>query len=301
MSDVKSSFSGEHVQLPSAKADPGDRLLEYDQLPDWQRDNRYIFTGYRRATHSYKKAAQSLAYIHNQTGNIFSHLLAMPLLVTAVSLALVLQDIPLDPTDIAIFAIFALGATTCFLLSTTFHTFACHSPTVEALWLRLDFLGIAVLTASTFISGEYYLFYCEPTRQAIHFSITSSLALLTILVLTLPTFQGPRYRPFRLLCFSLLGLSGFAPMIDSLLHHGWIHARRYSVGYYLVEMLVEIVGAVLYASRVPERFAPGRFDLWAHSHQWFHLCAVAGTGVHVAGLTSAVENTKGIDRCLVGW
>ncbi|XP_012673373.1 membrane progestin receptor delta isoform X2 [Clupea harengus] len=33
----------------------------------------------------------------------------------------------------------------------------------------------------------------------------------------------------------------------------------------------------LFASHLPERLAPGRFDYFGHSHQLFHICAVVGT------------------------
>ncbi|OCT66613.1 hypothetical protein XELAEV_18042865mg [Xenopus laevis] len=33
----------------------------------------------------------------------------------------------------------------------------------------------------------------------------------------------------------------------------------------------------LFASHLPERLAPGRFDYFGHSHQLFHVCAVLGT------------------------
>ncbi|KAM4536660.1 membrane progesterone receptor epsilon [Odontesthes bonariensis] len=33
-----------------------------------------------------------------------------------------------------------------------------------------------------------------------------------------------------------------------------------------------LVSALFNISKIPERFAPGRFDIWGHSHQWFHCC-----------------------------
>ncbi|KAF4549814.1 ADIPOR-like receptor IZH2-like protein [Elsinoe fawcettii] len=277
------------------------QLLHWDEIPDWQRDNRYILTGYRRATYSYKKAVASLGYLHNQTGNIFSHLLAVPTLIVSAAVAYHLQEVPLATLDRLILAIFVVGASTCFLLSTSFHTFACHSPTVEELWVRVDFTGIIVITATTFVAGEYYLFYCEQTRMIIHMTVTVSLAVLTIIVLLTPKFQGPDYRTFRLACFCLMGVSGFVPMIDSLAHYGWAHSMRYSIHYYLIEMLLELLGAATYGCRVPERFAPGRFDIWGHSHQFFHLFSAAAALVHLAGLANALRNTKSFDRCAAGW
>lgn len=33
-----------------------------------------------------------------------------------------------------------------------------------------------------------------------------------------------------------------------------------------------VVSAVFNISKVPERLCPGAFDIWGHSHQWFHCC-----------------------------
>lgn len=64
-------------------------------------------------------------------------------------------------------------------------------------------------------------------------------------------------------------------------------------------MLLEILGAAAYGFRVPERFAPGDFDIWGHSHQFFHLFSAAAALVHLAGLANAVRNTRSFDRCAV--
>ncbi|KAJ3011214.1 hypothetical protein HKX48_006964 [Thoreauomyces humboldtii] len=48
--------------------------------------------------------------------------------------------------------------------------------------------------------------------------------------------------------------------------------------------VIYFIGAVVYASRVPERWAPGKFDIWFHSHQIFHILVVAAAVVHYYGV-----------------
>ncbi len=45
-----------------------------------------------------------------------------------------------------------------------------------------------------------------------------------------------------------------------------------------------IVGALLYAMRVPERFYPGRFDYLGASHQIFHCLILAAAWSHYISL-----------------
>ena len=40
-----------------------------------------------------------------------------------------------------------------------------------------------------------------------------------------------------------------------------------------------ITGAGLYAARIPERFLPGKCDIWFQSHQIFHLLVSILKGV----------------------
>jgi len=56
------------------------------------------------------------------------------------------------------------------------------------------------------------------------------------------------------------------------------------------------LGVAVYAARVPERWAPGRFDLVGHSHQLFHLFVVAGAYAHYL---AGVEYLKwrDVDKC----
>ncbi|XP_009944534.1 PREDICTED: progestin and adipoQ receptor family member 6-like, partial [Leptosomus discolor] len=46
---------------------------------------------------------------------------------------------------------------------------------------------------------------------------------------------------------------------------------------YCHHLLLALLTGFLFASHLPERLAPGRFDYIGHSHQLFHICAVLGT------------------------
>lgn len=50
-----------------------------------------------------------------------------------------------------------------------------------------------------------------------------------------------------------------------------------SVAGYFYHLLFAALTGFLFASHLPERLAPGRFDFIGHSHQLFHICAVVGT------------------------
>lgn len=120
---------------------------------------------------------------------------------------------------------------------------------------------------------------------------------MTIIVLLTPRLQTPEWRTFRLGVFCMMGLSGFIPMVDSLITYGWEYSARFSIDYYLFEMLLEVCGAMAYGFRIPEKYWPGRFDILGASHQWFHMFSATAAMVHLAGLINAVRNTRGWERC----
>ena len=49
--------------------------LNYDEIPDWYRDNAYILTKYRDTNKGFKYYFYSIFKLHNETINIWSHLL----------------------------------------------------------------------------------------------------------------------------------------------------------------------------------------------------------------------------------
>ncbi|KAM4604545.1 membrane progestin receptor delta-like, partial [Discoglossus pictus] len=55
---------------------------------------------------------------------------------------------------------------------------------------------------------------------------------------------------------------------------------------HLYHLLFALLTGFLFASHLPERLAPGRFDYFGHSHQLFHICAVLGTHFQLEAVLS---------------
>lgn len=151
-------------------------LLTFDQLPKWHQDNEFILHGYRPISGSARISFRSWSYIHNESVNIYSHLI--PAVVFLLGEWFILQYLTskypnITSVDYFIFSFFLLTAVVCLGLSTTYHTLMNHSSDVEQLWLRFDLVGIVVLTLGDFISGIYMVFWCEPLERKIYWSMVS--------------------------------------------------------------------------------------------------------------------------------
>jgi hypothetical protein len=53
------------------------KLLHWDDLPYWQRDNQHIHTGYRPASSSFLASFHSWTYLHNETVNIYTKIIKL--------------------------------------------------------------------------------------------------------------------------------------------------------------------------------------------------------------------------------
>lgn len=170
------------------KASPGARetaqrlentLLHFHELAPWQQDNQHILTAYRPLSYSYRHSILSIPNLHNQTINIWTHLLGL-LLFTYLAHHLWSALAPLYATatheDVVVFACFFAGAFTCLSCSSAYHTFINHSEPIYERWLLLDFLGILCLIAGSWVPGVYYGFYCQKSDAKFYLTLVSEFS-----------------------------------------------------------------------------------------------------------------------------
>ena len=112
-------------------------------------------------------------------------------------------------------------------------------------------------------------------------------------------FNIPKYRPLRFAVFVLFGSYGVIPLLHIIIREG-LYMALY--GYSILGMVVMgslyLTGASLYVLRIPERFFPGWFDVWASSHQLFHICVVTAALVHYDSLLSMVKYRLKVGDCI---
>lgn len=244
------------------------RLLNSEDVPSWYAHNAYLRTGYRPVNSSARLCFQSLAYIHNETVNIYSHLI--PALAALLGHGLLyLYFASTFPraywSDQLVFHIYLATSMVCFGISSTYHTLLCHSGQFADLWGRFDYVAIVSQILGSFISGIYIGFYCEPHLQKLYWSMVrdnpllqwnhhlisyqiSILSLLTGFVVVHPRLQSKEWRVFRLSTFVATGLSAFAPIIHACFLFPYEQLdQQAGVRYYYLEGLVIIIGVLFYA------------------------------------------------------
>lgn len=262
------------------------KVVHFTGLPQWLQDNDFLHFGHRPPLPT-SECFKSIVRIHTETGNIWTHLLGM---IAFCGLSTYFLSRPLTEIQLMeklVFLIFFAGAIVCLGLSFLYHTLCCHKEKrVNLLFAKFDYCGIAFLTMGSFVPWLYYSFYCSWKPQVIYLSIVVFLGIMAVIVSTFDSFAGPRFRPLRAGVFITFGLSGIAPATHYGVVNGWQKSLdEAALGWLILMGILYITGALLYALRIPERFFPGKVDIWFHSHQIFHCFVIAGAFVHYHGLS----------------
>lgn len=125
-----------------------------------------------------------------------------------------------------------------------------------------------------YFPGLYYAFVCYPTVQLVFGVSVTGLFITNIwLQLCHPDWGAPTAAGRRLMhsAFVVLIAFGIVPTaVFCYLYYGTV-----TMGIFLSCVLQVYctvgVGAVFYATGVPESLRPGGFDIWGASHQFWHL------------------------------
>ncbi|GMH06353.1 hypothetical protein Nepgr_008193 [Nepenthes gracilis] len=183
------------------------------------------------------------------------------------------------------FFAFLGGAMFCLSASSACHLLSCHSERLSYIMLRVDYAGIAALISTSFYPPVYYSFMCYPFFCKLYLGFITLLGIITILVSLIPIFQQPEFRTLRAVLFSGMAMSGIFPILHKLVIFWHQPEAIHTAGYEMLMGAFYGMGALVYATRVPERWMPGKFDIAGHSHQLFHILVVAGAYTHYrAGL-----------------
>lgn len=316
-------------------------LVDFHSLPDYLQDNEFILK-YYRADWPLKQTLLSIFSIHNETLNIWTHLLGfflflgltiytslklpkvvelptLPTILPSLShilgftklhltfavpyfyiqkfaqflKCLLLSSLTISSPDHCItnpitrwpFFVFLVGAMFCLLTSSTCHLLSCHSQRLSTFLWKMDYAGIATMIATSYFPPIYYTFLCKPFWRYFYLVSISILGVVTVSVSLVPIFQAPSFRSVRALLFFGMGLSGVVPGTHKLLAY-WNDPMCFSTLAHEITMgCFYVLGVFFYATRIPERWKPGWFDIAGHSHQIFHVLVIAGAYTHYkAGL-----------------
>jgi len=261
-------------------------LHTYWQVPPGCR-YEHILTGYRRYF-SFKLCLQSIFRIHNETGNIWTHLGGILFFSVLAWHVFNTQLVGANAITRGLYAIYLSGTMVTLCCSVLYHTFHCHSKHIFKTTATLDYCGIGVLVSASFYPPVYFGFHCIPNWMMFYTIMFSSIGLASIIVPFFPIFSTGKYAGIRMGLNIFHGASGVLVMVHAYVLFPSGHMS--GGGYFGLMYLFYGGGVVLYLLHIPERFYPGNFDYFFNSHQIWHLCVCSAAYCQFEAINCIYEN-----------
>lgn len=255
------------VKIISGKKSKGKDLLFFEDLPEVLQFNKFVRSGYR-ADLSNWECAKSLFSLHNESANIWSHLLPLVLWVGSVFSGL------WTPWEVApgLFYLIVFCTCCCLLGSVLYHTFMGCQCNYHNL-LVLDVCGIYVATLGFQWAIFHIGFACHPMLGVGSIATYYSAGALGILYAVKAKTPKERGLPLLYLCLLRFIALSTRPLLGG--------ASMKAFWLYLTGELLGVLGGTLNIVRIPERlFQHGEsrkratFDFLGSSHQLMHVCAL---------------------------
>ncbi|RFU25270.1 hypothetical protein B7463_g11056, partial [Scytalidium lignicola] len=133
------------------------------------------------------------------------------------------------------------------------------------------------------MTTEYTAFYCEPVSRWIYILSTLALGIGGVILPWHPTFNRSDMAWARVAFYVTLGATGFMPIAQLNLTRGPAWAWEFYAPIFK-SIAVYLVGAVVYASKIPERWCPGAFDYCGTSHNLWHFAVLGGILFHYSAM-----------------
>jgi adiponectin receptor len=245
----------------------------------------YPLSHQRLRTSSHKACIVSVAGLHTETLNIWSHLLGTVWFCCSIVRFASACAHPLAQDAVAVFVY--LGATAlCFAGSTLYHVFADHVHASS--WLRMDHIGIVCTIWASSLSFVMFAFDCWPGEQWAYAGLVTSAAALSLARLANVDDHGLHGRKQRLSTHLVFGGLALLPG----LHRWYLHTQGPHAG--LLEafwtlVVVNSVGGIIYATHLLDKAIGMELGMPDASHHLMHVMVVAGACVYERGLLSVYQ------------
>ena len=171
----------------------------------------HVSYGYR-VDYTYSECFYSIFSFHNETMNIWSHLIGfICVLVTGLGMMVEYQDHHIPLMGRVATAIYCFGAGVCLFFSAVYHIFGCMSNTHQQLLLTLDMGGVAVLTGTSLFLWIAFGFQCTPVLSMVYSAFTGIIVLLGIIIAFLGSFHNDLAYYVRVLGYLAIGILCLIP------------------------------------------------------------------------------------------
>ncbi|XP_034018572.1 membrane progestin receptor beta [Thalassophryne amazonica] len=244
------------------------------QVPSLFREP-YILSGYRPVEQDWRCYLLSLFQRHNESLNVWIHLLAAPLLLLRWWANMSTLGYTADVASLPL-CISMVSSLTYLFFSVAAHLLQSHSEHAHYFFFFMDYVGVAAYQYGC--SLGHYFYTSEPAwRETIGMLFLPGAAFLAWLTCAGCCFAKLRYRrpyPFerkiyQLIPATLAYMLDISPVAHFLFTGSW--AKEPSLPFHALQIVSFLLSAIFFSCPIPERFFPGCCDFVGQGHQIFHL------------------------------
>jgi adiponectin receptor len=256
-----------------AGANTGPKIISLEEIPKYLNVfisvYPFIYTGYR-IHHSLLNCFKSIFRLHNETFNIWTHLI--PFIATIVILAMRMKTVHVGYSYII--DVYIITSMLLFMFSFLYHTFSCHSNDICQCFYKLDLSGIILQLMSASLCSFNFMFHEFEEIKKAYLFIFCGLGLFAIILTSLDYFVSAKLNNFLMVFYATLFLVCFMSSIH------WASIARIEEilqmsKFVIMGFMFIVIGFIIFFSKFPECVIKHRIiDHYFNSHILWHLCCV---------------------------
>lgn len=245
------------------------------QVPSLFREP-YILSGYRPVQQDWRCYLLSLFQKHNESLNVWTHLLAAPVLLLRWWANVDTLGYTLDAASLPL-SIFLLSSFTYLFFSVAAHLLQSHSVHAHYFLFFMDYVGVAAYQYGC--SLGHYFYSSEPGWRESYIGLLflPGAAFFAWLSCAGCCFAKSRYqRPYplqrkicQLIPTTLAYVLDISPVAHRLFTVSW--TQEPSLPFHALQIASFLISALFFSCPIPERFFTGYCDFAGQGHQIFHL------------------------------
>ncbi|KAL7645745.1 UNVERIFIED_CONTAM: hypothetical protein RMT77_002622 [Armadillidium vulgare] len=257
-----------------------------------------IIHGYRRENNSVMQAIVTLFRYTNETMNFWTHILPAVYLIWL--LCTFFQTMPLvsDPYYLP-FVCYMITLCVYPLMSSLAHAFSCLSLLATHVCFFMDYATLALYSwGATLLYYNYMIpdAMVHSTYASIYIPVAAVISILTTVMTCLSrTFpqEWSSCKALRLSAFVIPFIWVSIPLFWRYFAYLFSNeAVSTSLTYHGRQFIGVFLAAFFYATHIPERFIPGKFDFFGNSHNLLHIFGISASFQQLKGVLVDMEERR---------
>ncbi|XP_038053270.1 membrane progestin receptor gamma-B-like [Patiria miniata] len=248
------------------------KLLRVNHVPKDFREP-FIVSGYRSCRSSFSACIRSAFSLNNETFNFWTHFASFVYFTWLFTQWLWYEfRFDVDPFTYPL-QVYLASVSLYMLVSSIAHLFNCMSERAHHICFFMDYSAISIYSLSCCIMYNVYVFpksWINSTFHTVYIPCSVINSLLCTSLGCVARFVN--WKALRVSAFAVKYLFCSFPLLYRCIFCEDDDCQDpNAIQFHVYQFILCAVTVAVYATHFPEVLAPGKFDVFGHSHQFFHI------------------------------